>query len=116
MAGVKEDNSFSGGHGLYTCLCQTGSQQANIVPFFIGNDYYCEYGNPVGLPTVSPILYTADPIWDGEQCNGLEPACCTSPNLPWFHKVLDSPSNDYIEARGCADQGTRTNRGVCKMM
>ena len=106
MAGIKEDSSFSGGEGLYTCPCQTGSQQANTIPSFIGNDYYCESGNPVGLPLASHTLYTADPLWDGEQCNGLESACCTSTTLPWFHKVLDSPTNDYIEARVCADQST----------
>ncbi len=106
MAGIKEDSSFSGGEGLYTCPCQTGSQQAHIIPSFIGNDYYCESGNPVGLPLASHTLYTADPLWDGEQCNGLESPCCTSTTLPWFHKVLDSPTNDYIEARVCADQET----------
>ena len=105
IAGVKEDNSITG-QGLYTCPCQTGSHQTNMIPLFIGNDYYCESGNPVGLPLVSQILYTDDPLWDGKQCNGLEPPCCTSPNLPWFHKVLDSPTNDYIEARVCGDQTT----------
>ena len=26
--------------------------------------------------------------------------------LPWFHKLLDPLTDDYIEARLCADQGT----------
>ncbi len=26
--------------------------------------------------------------------------------LPWFHKPLDSPTDDYIEARVCADEPT----------
>ena len=104
MAGLKEDNSFQ--QGRFTCPCQTGSQQAGNVPSFIGNDYYCESGNPVTPSGVAFELYTADPLWDGQQCNGLESPCCTSTTLPWFHKVLDSPTNDYIEARVCGDEGT----------
>ncbi len=26
--------------------------------------------------------------------------------LPWFHKVLNSPTDDYIEARVCVDEST----------
>ncbi len=104
MAGLKEDNSFN--QGTYTCPCQPGSLQANNVPSFIGSDYYCESANPATPLIFAYKLYTADPLWDGEQCNGLESACCTSTTLPWFHKVLDSPTNDYIEARVCADQET----------
>ncbi len=103
MAGAKEDNSLDQGTYMYACPCQTGSQQANVIPSFIGNDYYCESGNPSTPTGFHYKLYTADPLWDGEQCNGLESTCCTSTTLPWFHKVLDSPTNDYIEARVCAD-------------
>ena len=104
MAGFKEDNSYC--QGSYTCPCQPGSQQSSIVPNFIGNDYYCESGNPSIPLHFANKLCTADPLWDGEQCNGLESPCCTSTTLPWFYKVLDSPTNDYIEARVCADQTT----------
>ena len=102
MAGLKEDNSFL--NGTLTCPCQLGSQQANNVPPFIGSNYYCESGNPSIPSGFANKLYTADPLWDGEQCNGLESLCCNSTTLPWFHKVLDSPTNDYIEARICGDQ------------
>ncbi len=104
MAGLKEDNSFD--QGTYTCPCQPGSQQTNNIPSFIGSDYYCESANPATPLIFAYKLYTADPLWDGKHCNGLESACCTSTTLPWFHKVLDSPTNDYIEARVCADQST----------
>ena len=40
------------------------------------------------------------------QCNGLESPCCSSTMLPWFHRVLNSPTDDYIEARVCADEST----------
>ena len=102
MAANKENAAYP----EFRCPCEFGSLQANDVPSFIGNDYYCEAGNPAIPLGTNPILYTADPLWDGEQCNGLESPCCTSTTLPWFHKVLDSPTNDYIEARVCADQGT----------
>ena len=63
MAG---ENSFIGG-GQNTCPCQPGSQQANMIPLFIGSNYYCESGNPTVPQTLHPILYTADPLWDGER-------------------------------------------------
>ena len=58
MAGLKEDNSFA--EGEYTCPCQTGSQQSDKIPPFVGNDYYCESGNPVSPLDSSSTLYTAD--------------------------------------------------------
>ncbi len=114
IAGLKEDNSQN--HGTYTCPCQPGSQQTNNVPNFIGNDYYCESANPATPLGYANKLYTADPLWDGEQCNGLESACCTSTTLPWFHKVLDSPTNDYIEARVCGDESTANEDVPIEMM
>ena len=104
IAGLKEDNSFGG--GTYACPCQTGSKQKNNIPKFIGSDYYCESGNPALPLNFSPILYTADPLWDGKQCNGVESPCCSSSSLPWFHKPLDATTNDYIEVRVCGDQPT----------
>ena len=51
-------------------------------------------------------LYTRDPLWDGKGCGSLESNCCSAPGLPWFNKVLNSTTNDYIELRVCADQDT----------
>ena len=105
IAGVKEDNSEY--HGTFTCPCQSNSKQGNNIPVFIKNkSFYCESGNPTRPPGVANKLYTADPLWDGEQCNGLESPCCTSADLPWFYKKLDSPTDDYIEARVCGDEST----------
>ena len=66
----------------------------------IGNNYFCESGS-VSRP--SRVLYTADPLWDGEDCNGQESPCCASPQFtpPWFHRVLDSPTGDDIDMRVC---------------
>ena len=31
--------------------------------------------------------------------------CCTAPGLPWFHKVLNTTTTDYLELRVCGDEG-----------
>ena len=35
-----------------------------------------------------------------------QPAVRSAAGLPWFNKVLNSTTTDYIELRVCADQGT----------
>ena len=84
------------------CPCSPGSTQ--IPPAFVGNNYFCESGSPESYQrTLFP-----DPLWDGEGCGSLEIVCChiASAGLPWFHKRLSAPTNDYIEMRICANQGT----------
>ena len=97
--------------GFYTetkpsCPCSDGSTDASL-PSFIGEDYFCESGNP---NTTWPfILYKDDLLWDGEQCGGLEGPCCSTPCVPWFHKVFPSYTGDDIELRVCSDQSTRAD-------
>ena len=83
-----------------TCPCNTG---ANIVvQDFIGDDYFCESGNPnTGW---SKQLYS-DKLWDGFNCGYLETSCCNAEGLPWFYKQLSSPITEDIELRVCGDQG-----------
>ena len=76
------------------CPCNSGYKYKNVKPNFVGNDYYCESAPSYGG------LVDSDPLWDGEQCNGLEGPCCNSTKLPWFVKTLEE-SNDYIEVRVC---------------
>lgn len=82
------------------CPCsRSGATQA---PDYVGNNYYCESGNPAD--TAIRHLYSNDPLWDGQQCEG---QCCsngTSP--PWFTVQLSNPTLDDIEVRICADEGT----------
>ena len=88
--------------GLSECPCNTGSA-VRVVPF-IGDNYFCESGN--NIRGVSSILYTSDPIWDGEDCRSLEAPCCTAPGLPWFHRDYGTnTTTDYIELRVCGDDG-----------
>ena len=84
------------------CPCNTGA--ANVVPSFVGSDYYCETGfNGNG---VSYIFFPNDPLWDGQQCVGVEAPCCTHPNMPWFNKTLNETTTEDIELRLCQDQST----------
>ena len=83
------------------CPCNNGSSASP--PSFVGNDYYCESG--LNAPPFSSILYTDDPLWDGQNCNGPESTCCTNPNMPWFLKTLNETTTDNIELRVCNNQG-----------
>uniref|UniRef100_A0A1X7SQY4 Fibrinogen C-terminal domain-containing protein n=1 Tax=Amphimedon queenslandica TaxID=400682 RepID=A0A1X7SQY4_AMPQE len=99
MAGV------TGGSGTHTtshCPCASGSTQGP--QSFVGNDYYCESG---AGSSYTNILYTSDPLWDGQGCGSLETACCNVPGIPWFHRDYgNTTTTDYLELRVCADQST----------
>ena len=93
--------TYAGGYsefqnGVSNCPCNSGSSV--VVPNFVGNDYYCESG-----PGQSGILYVDDILWDGQQCNGIESTCCTTPNMPWFLKTLNEETNGDIELRDCSN-------------
>ena len=38
-----------------------------------------------------------DPLWDGQQCVGVEAPCCTHPNMPWFTKTLGETTTEDIQ-------------------
>ena len=84
------------------CPCVSVSKQSP--PSFVGSDYFCESGCPAYVDLTT--FHSADPRWDGEGCGAFEAVCCAAPGLPWFHKVLDAPTTDYIEMRLCIDQST----------
>ena len=92
-AGVYETIS-----GHHACPCNGGPSP----PSFVGSDYYCESGN--SADNVLPILYSNDPLWDGQDCGGLERTCCDPPNLPWFCKELPQSTTDNLELRICGDE------------
>ena len=99
-------NGISGTYNYPTwnCPCSTGSSQT--VPSFVGNHYFCESGNQASSG-YSSILFTSDPLWDGQGCGSLEATCCAASGLPWFHRDYGSTTtSDYIELRVCADQGS----------
>ena len=106
MAGLHEASYYNDGDGHHNCPCSQGSTQNSTLQSFIGNDYYCESSNPATDGSLQFILYTSDQLWDGKGCGSLEGNCCTAPGLPWFHKVLNTTTTDYLELRVCADQET----------
>ena len=98
MAGISDSSASS-----HACPCNNGSTVS--VQSFIGNDYFCESGNTGS--GVSHILFTSDPLWDGQGCGSLESPCCNVPGIPWFHRDYgNTTTTDYIELRVCADEGT----------
>ena len=72
---------------------------------FIGNNYFCESGNPTS--DTGQTLFVNDPLWDDQGCGPLELTCCSAAGLPWFHRDYGSTTTtDYIELRVCGDEGT----------
>ena len=69
------------------------------------HDHYCEAGASSGSWD-GTTFHSADLLWDGQGCGGNEAACCAVPGQPWFYKVLDAPTTDYIEMRLCISEST----------
>ena len=95
--GVTENSAL---HRPNNCPCWDSS--AKQPPSFVGNNYFCESGNP-SSNFQSGFLYSSDKLWDGQQCSD-EGSCCTGP--PWFSMELPSSSTDDIEVRICGNEGT----------
>ena len=97
VAGVTENSSLHNGN------CPCSGVGATGPPPFVGNNYYCESGNPTDVGG-SAMLLINDPLWDGQQCEG---TCCTGTNSPpWFSVKLPAPTTDTIEVRICGNEPT----------
>ena len=91
-----------------TCPCTT--PPGPVAPSFVGSDFYCESGNPTNGGSFSHRLFSEDPLWDGEQCEG---ECCSNgKSPPWFSVELPNPTSDDIEVRICYGIGTATDDDV----
>ena len=88
----------------YDCPCANPGHPNNaVVPSFVGDNYYCESGNP-NSTYILDHLYSDDPLWDGQQCEG---QCCSNGiSPPWFSVELPNPTTDDIEVRICSPQET----------
>ena len=86
----------------WNCPCSNPGHPDNVLPpSFVGNNYYCESGNPENMHTTD-ILYSDDPLWDGQQCEG---QCCSNgKSPPWFSVELPNSTSDKIEVRICIAQ------------
>ena len=86
-----------------TCSCPCNANSTAQVPPYVGSDYYCETGyNAAGF---QHIFFPNDPLWDGQQCDGVEAPCCTHPNMPWFTKTLNETTTEDIQLRLCNNEG-----------
>ena len=94
------------------CPCSDNKQVAGPPLSTIGDRYYCESGNP--NHDFENKLYSDDPLWDGEQCEG---TCCTGTSSPpWFSVQLPTPTMDMIEVSICCDQGTNDEDVPAKLI
>ncbi len=89
------------------CIFPCVSSFAGNMPPYIGNDYFCDTGS---RQRWQAILYTEDPLWDGEGC-GPTSSCCQFNSPPWFCKELPQPTTDDIELRVCRDE-SRSNEEI----
>ena len=96
-AAVRERNT-----GTLGCPCANRSSAVRQIPSFVGNDFFCESGNPAESGYGG--FYADDPLWDGQGC--ASPPCCElsyppGVTAPWFCKQLPQTTTDDIEARIC---------------
>ena len=97
-AGFGEGNTLN-----YGCPCANRPSILARVPSFVGNDFFCESGNPDAFGA-SGELFSNDPLWDGQGCGS--PSCCElsyppGVTAPWFCKELPQITTDDIEVRIC---------------
>ena len=85
--------------GRYGCPC--AAVPGTPAHAFVGNDYYCESGTTGARLS---IVYTNDPLWDGDGCVHANNNCCTNPSMPWFFRQFSMLQNEKIEARLCRDE------------
>ena len=112
MAGLHEASKNTHSRDYrYNCPCSPGSPQNSTLQSFIGNDYYCKSGNSASDGTWQYILYTT--IHCGMVKTAVVKVLAVQllHGLPWFHKVLNTTTTDYLELRVCGDQET-TNDDV----
>ena len=84
------------------CACTNSDQDWPYqVPSFVGNNYFCDTGNPG--PDFPDTVHTDDPLWDGAGC-GPTNTCCQFNNPPWFCTTLSAATTDALELRICHDE------------
>ena len=102
-AGLSEQLIVSGEIFSCPCVVAGSSFTPQTPPSYIGDNYYCESGNPSSTFEITDAFrYTSDPLWDGQQCEG---QCCSDGRTPpWFSVTLANPTTDDIEVRVCGTE------------
>ena len=97
----------------FGCPCNEGSHASP--PSYVGSNYYCESGTAI-VDSDRSKLYASDPLWDGQQCTGLEGPCCANPSMPWFNTTIPNTSTDDIELRLCFNEGVGREDSPLELM
>lgn len=99
-SGITEPISYP----QWSCPCSlVGSGlQASLPPSYVGNNYFCESGNPLSsFQNTGTFVYTNDTLWDGQMCDHEGQCCSNATSPPWFSVMLPSQTNERIEVRIC---------------
>ena len=84
----------------HSCPCNGGPDN---VPTLVRRNWYCDSGIPTDQ--IMHEFFPNNVLWDSMNCTQLEPPCCTSPWLPYFHAKITRVTTGPIELRTCHDQG-----------
>ena len=95
--------TYAAGTSEVGSRCNCPCTGATAAPSFVGSDFYCESGNAVS-EWGGTTLYSADILWDGQECRSSETMCCKPPNLAWFCKTFPTPISGDMEIRICTDE------------
>ena len=99
---------------VYFCPCSyTNSNWPYQIPSFIGNNYFCDTGNPG--PGINAQVFRDNPLWDGEGC-GHTSTCCQFNNPPWFCTTLPQPTIDDIELRICGNSDASSEDALVQVV
>ena len=97
------------------CLVAGTAYTPQTPPSFVGNNYYCESGNPTNIyQHTNTLMYTDDPLWDGQNCEG---RCCSDGRTPpWFSVQLTNATASDIEVRICGTERTSSEDTPIKLL
>ena len=98
------------------CANAWAAEYAERAPGFVDDNYFCESGNSGSGLGSRGIIFADDPLWDGEQCEGV---CCvdgSGSSPPWFSVYLPNPTTDDIEVRICGDEGTHNEDSPIQLL
>jgi len=84
---------------IWTFAASHHAAGCGTAPSFVGNDYFCDRGNPRTFEFNT--LYASDPLWDGQGGESSPPGV----TAPWFCKRLPQTTTDDIEIRTCGTEG-----------
>ena len=86
---------------LRTWTCPCAAIPGAKAHAFVGNHYYCESGT---TGRQGFVIFTNDPLWDGDGCVHVNNNCYADPSMPWFFRQFPTAQNEDIEARLCRDE------------